>query len=64
MDYKLYDMGNYNLYLINTDKFKTISLSAYFRHENTREDVVYLSILKDVLEAGTAGFEKLNDYYR
>ena len=64
MNYELYNMGNYNLYLINTDKFKTISVSAYFCHEDTREDGVYSAILKDVLEAGTAGYEKLNDYYK
>ena len=41
MDYKLFNMGNYNLYLMKTKKFKTISLSIRFKKEKDREDAVY-----------------------
>ena len=62
--YKAYKMDNYNLYMMKTDKFKTISMSIRFRKEKTKEDGVYTFILKDVLKSGTNGYEKLNEYYK
>lgn len=62
--YKAYKMDNYNLYMMKTDKFKTISMSIRFRKKKTKEDGVYAFILKDVLKSGTNGYEKLNEYYK
>ncbi len=60
MNYTKYDMGNYNLYLIKNDKFKTISLSINFRRPNTREDEVKRAILTKMLPLATAQYPSLD----
>lgn len=64
MDYKLYKMDNYNIYFMQTKKFKTISLSLRFKKEKTKEDAVYASILQEVLKTGSKEYKNINDYYR
>lgn len=64
MNYNLYKMGNYNLYFMQTKKFKTISISLRFKKKKTREDAVYASILQEVLKAGSNKYKNINDYYR
>lgn len=64
MNYKKHNMGNYNLYFLKTNKFKTISLSIRLKKEKTKLDAVYASILKEVLKSGTNDYKNINDYYR
>ena len=64
MDYTKHDMGNYDLYLIKTKKFKTISVSINFRRENDREDEVYRSILKRILGLSTEKHHDVDELCR
>ena len=38
MDYEKIDMGSYNLHFINTDKFKTNTISVNFREKVKKEE--------------------------
>ena len=64
MDYIKHDMGNYNLYLIKTKKFKTISVSINLRRENTKEAEVYCTLLKRLLPLATAKYPDIDKLYR
>lgn len=64
MEYKLYQKENYNLHFLKTDNFKTISLSIRLKKEKTQKDDIYAHILKDIFNAGSNNYKKINDYYR
>ena len=49
MEYKKFNMDNYDLYTIVTDRFKTISLKINIRIKNKKENAKYLSMLKRML---------------
>ena len=49
MDYQKIDMGAYDLHIINTDKFKTVTVDICFRRPLKKEDISNRIILKDVL---------------
>lgn len=49
MNYQKIEMGAYNLHIINTKKFKTITMDICFRRHITKEDISKRIILKDVL---------------
>ena len=38
MDYTCYNMNAYNLHIINTDKFKTITIDVSFRRKIKKEE--------------------------
>ncbi len=64
MNYKKYEMGNYNLYFVKTTKFKTVSVSINLKRENNREDEVYRSILRRVLQYATNDYHGLDELCR
>ena len=64
MNFTQYKMKNYNIYFMQTKKFKTISISIRFKKEKTKEDAIYASILQEVLKAGSNKYKNINDYYR
>ena len=39
MDYTCYNMNAYNLHIINTDKFKTITIDVSFRRKIKKEEI-------------------------
>lgn len=49
MNYNTFDMGAYKLHVINTKKFKTITISICFRREVKEEEFGFRNILKEVL---------------
>ena len=49
MNYELVNMGAYNLHLIKTDYFKTITVEVDFRREVKKEEISYRTLLKEVL---------------
>ena len=49
MKYKKYNLDKYNLHIIKTDKFKTISMKIAFKREVKKEDVTIRRLLTDVL---------------
>lgn len=49
MDYELIDMGGYNLHIIKTKKFKTITMQVMFRDRVKKEDITIRNLLRNVL---------------
>ena len=44
----------YNLHIINTDKFKTISIKINFKKKLVKEDITYRNLLGKILLSSTA----------
>ena len=57
MNYELINMGAYNLHLIKTSRFKTITVEVDFRREIQREDITKRAILKEVLLNSNKNFK-------
>ena len=49
MNYELINMGAYNLHLVKTNRFKTITVEVDFRREIRKEDITKRAVLKEVL---------------
>jgi len=49
MDYEKIEMGAYNLHFINTDKFKTTTISVNFREKIKKEDITKRKFLFQML---------------
>lgn len=49
MKYTNYDMNAYNLHIINTNKFKTVTVEVDFRYSVNNKDITKTNILKDML---------------
>lgn len=62
MNYKKIKKDNYNLHLINTDRFKEISVSIRFTKPYDKTEGAYLKLLERVLVTnGTKKYKKLKD---
>lgn len=49
MDYKKFKNGAYNIHLINTDRFKTISIRINFKRKIVKEEVTKRNLLSRIL---------------
>lgn len=49
MKYINYDMNAYNLHIIRTNKFKTITVSVNFRRKIVKEEITIRNLLKELL---------------
>ena len=49
MDYTCYNMNAYNLHIINTDKFKTITIDVSFRRKIKKEEITIRNLLKELM---------------
>ena len=49
MKYTNYDMNAYNLHIINTNKFKTITIEVDFRYSVNAKNITKTNVLKDML---------------
>ena len=49
MNYEKIDMGSYNLHIIKTTKFKTITVEVNFRRKLKKEEITTRNLLKQVL---------------
>lgn len=49
MEYTCYNMNAYNLHIINTNKFKTITIDVNFRRNITKEDITIRNLLKELM---------------
>ena len=52
MDYRTIKNKNYNLHIINTDKFKTINLMINFKRKIKKEEITIRNLLNDIFEGG------------
>ena len=63
MEYINKDLGSYKLHLINTDKFKTVTIKVIFRSPIVKEEITIRNVLCDILLQGTKNYNsrrKLN----
>ncbi len=49
MNYEKHDMGSYNLHIIKTKKFKTITVEINFRRKIKKDEITIRNLLKQVL---------------
>ena len=49
MNYTKYQNGAYNIHLIKTDRFKTISIRINFKRKIVKEDITKRNLLTKVL---------------
>ena len=57
MNYEYINMGAYNLHIINTKKFKTISVEVDFRRNIVKEDITKRNLLKSILLHSTKEYK-------
>lgn len=59
MEYKKYELGNYNIHTIKTDenKFKTISVQLNFRRKVKKEEITIRNFLTKILIDSTAKYK-------
>lgn len=61
MNYTKYEVGPYNLHVINTDKFKTTTIRLNFKKKVKKEDVTYLTVLNSMLFKSTKKYKTNKD---
>lgn len=49
MNYTCFDMNAYNLHIINTDKFKTVTVGVAFRRKIVKEEITIRNLLKELM---------------
>ena len=49
MKYTCYDMNAYNIHIIKTDKFKTITVGIAFRRKILKEEITIRNLIKDIM---------------
>ena len=61
MKYTGYDMNAYNLHVINTDKFKTVTVGIAFRRKIVKEEITMRNLLKEVMINSSADYPTEKD---
>lgn len=61
MNYKKYRQGNYNLHIVNTDKFKKVRVMVNFKRDLRKEEVTLSSFLTDMLVTSSKKFPTNRD---
>ena len=56
MDYTCYNMNAYNLHIINTDKFKTITIDVSFRRKIKKEEITIRNLLKELMVNSSSSY--------
>lgn len=56
MKYTEYNMNAYNLHIINTDKFKTITVEVDFRRKIRKEEITIRNLLKELMLNSTYNY--------
>lgn len=57
MNYEKVDMGSYQLHIIKTQKFKTITVEVNFRREVKKEEITIRNLLKTVMLSTTQNYK-------
>ena len=57
MKYTKKDLASYNLHLINTDKFKTITMKVVFSSPIKKEEITMRNVLSDILLQSSKKYE-------
>jgi len=64
MNYEQFDMGCYQLHIIKTKKFKTITVEVNFRREIQEKEITMRNLLKSVLLSTTNNFKTERELIR
>lgn len=56
MKYTCYDMNAYNLHIIKTDKFKTVTVGVAFRRKIKKEEITIRNLLKELMVNATYNY--------
>ncbi len=56
MKYTSYDMNAYNLHIINTNKFKTITVGVAFRRQVVKDEITIRNLLKELMINATFNY--------
>ena len=56
MEYTCYNMNAYNLHIINTDKFKTVSVDVSFRRKIKKEEITIRNLLKELMVNSSSSY--------
>lgn len=64
MNVEQFDMGSYNLHIIRTKKFKTITVEVNFRRKLKKEEITKRNLLKSVLLYTTNNFKTEQELIR
>ena len=56
MKYTCYDMNAYNLHIIKTDKFKTVTVGVAFRRKIKKDEITIRNLLKELMVNATANY--------
>ncbi len=56
MQYQRYELGPYNLHMIKTDRFKTITIRVNFKRKLVKEEVNYRNFIGNILLESTKTF--------
>jgi len=56
MEYTCYNMNAYNLHIINTNKFKTITIDVSFRRKIKKDEITIRNLLKELMVNSSASF--------
>lgn len=57
MNYELVNMGAYNLHIIKTQKFKTITVEVNFRREVKKDEITKRALIKEILLNSNKNFK-------
>ena len=57
MQYIKKDLGSFNLHMIKTDKFKTMTVKVLFERPIKREDITFRNVLTDVMLLSTEDYK-------
>ena len=49
MEYICYNMNAYNLHIVNTKKFKTITVDICFREKINKDEITLRNLLKEIM---------------
>ena len=64
MNYEQINMGSYNLHIIKTTKFKTITVEVNFRRKLKKEEITLRNLLKSILLYTTKDFKTEQELIR
>ena len=56
MEYTCYNMNAYNLHVIKTDKFKTITIDVSFRRKIKKDEITIRNLLKELMVNSSLGY--------
>ncbi len=56
MEYTKYDMNAYNLHVIKTDKFKTVTVGVAFLRKMVKEEITIRNLLKEMMLNATNNY--------